>query len=249
MHTMRELETLARKSTRFFFDQVNGSMLLAQTAALLLAVRTSNEAGVKSEDKLAHFLEVLCESGRFHEETVKWLDEIGRDDSIRPFIEEALSREFDFSPGELDEVESRLDQLYRLKKKYGATVEEMLTYLDRCRQLAAQNLLGEEAAAVGWPPVGMSENSLSNSEASSAASIGSFASVGLLLHGPCPVSSQLRLTSGNSSAMFAKKSALGLFLPDRICEIEAGLTPILEANLAGLSFFFLNNWFNRSFML
>lgn len=45
-----------------------------------------------------------------------------------------LSREFDFSPGELDEVESRLDQLYRLKKKYGATVEEMLTYLDRCRQ-------------------------------------------------------------------------------------------------------------------
>ena len=46
----------------------------------------------------------------------------------------ALSREFDFSPGELDEVESRLDQLYRLKKKYGATVEEMLTYLDRCRQ-------------------------------------------------------------------------------------------------------------------
>lgn len=41
---------------------------------------------------------------------------------------------FDFSPHELDEVEGRLDQLYRLKKKYGPTVEEMLSYLDRCRR-------------------------------------------------------------------------------------------------------------------
>ena len=40
---------------------------------------------------------------------------------------------FAFSPGELDEVEGRLDQLYRLKKKYGPTVEDMLSYLDRCR--------------------------------------------------------------------------------------------------------------------
>lgn len=41
--------------------------------------------------------------------------------------------EFDFSPAELDSVESRCDLLYRLKKKYGATVEEMLDYLDKCR--------------------------------------------------------------------------------------------------------------------
>ena len=40
--------------------------------------------------------------------------------------------EFDFSPAELDAVESRSDQLYRLKKKYGATVEEMMAYLARC---------------------------------------------------------------------------------------------------------------------
>ncbi len=42
--------------------------------------------------------------------------------------------EFDFSPGELDAVESRSDLLYRLRKKYGATTEEMLAYLDRCRE-------------------------------------------------------------------------------------------------------------------
>ena len=41
--------------------------------------------------------------------------------------------EFDFSPRELDEIESRCDLLYRLKKKYGSTVEEMLAYLETCK--------------------------------------------------------------------------------------------------------------------
>ena len=40
---------------------------------------------------------------------------------------------FDFSPNELDDVEGRLDQLYRLKKKYGPSVEDMIDYLERCR--------------------------------------------------------------------------------------------------------------------
>lgn len=40
---------------------------------------------------------------------------------------------FDFTPGELDEVESRLDVIFRLRKKYGNTVEEMLDYLERSR--------------------------------------------------------------------------------------------------------------------
>lgn len=44
-----------------------------------------------------------------------------------------LRSAFDFSPEELDEAESRADQLYRLKKKYGATVEEMLEYLEARR--------------------------------------------------------------------------------------------------------------------
>ena len=41
--------------------------------------------------------------------------------------------EFDFSPEELDAAESRADQLYRLKKKYGATVEDCIAYLEQCR--------------------------------------------------------------------------------------------------------------------
>jgi DNA repair protein RecN (Recombination protein N) len=46
--------------------------------------------------------------------------------------------ELDVSPGELDRVEGRMDQLYRLKKKYGATVEDMLDYLECCQTELAQ---------------------------------------------------------------------------------------------------------------
>ncbi len=45
-----------------------------------------------------------------------------------------LSGGFDFEPGELDQLEGRLDLLYRLKKKYGGSVEEMLEYLERCQK-------------------------------------------------------------------------------------------------------------------
>ncbi len=38
----------------------------------------------------------------------------------------------DFSPGELDEIESRVSLLRRLGKKYGGSEEEMLSYLENC---------------------------------------------------------------------------------------------------------------------
>lgn len=46
--------------------------------------------------------------------------------------------ELDVSPGELDRVESRMDLLYRMKKKYGVTVEDMLDYQARCEAELAQ---------------------------------------------------------------------------------------------------------------
>ena len=45
-----------------------------------------------------------------------------------------LRREADFSPEELDQMESRIDVIYRLKKKYGSTVDEMLEYLEHSKQ-------------------------------------------------------------------------------------------------------------------
>jgi DNA repair protein RecN (Recombination protein N) len=45
-----------------------------------------------------------------------------------------FGRDLDFSPQELDRLEGRLDVIYRLKRKYGNTVEEMLQYLEKCRE-------------------------------------------------------------------------------------------------------------------
>ena len=45
-----------------------------------------------------------------------------------------LRNRFEFSPDELDQVESRLDTLYRLKKKYGQSIGDMLAFLGRCKE-------------------------------------------------------------------------------------------------------------------
>lgn len=58
-----------------------------------------------------------------------------------------LRASFDFEPGELDQIESRLDVLYRLKKKYGDTVGEMLSYLERCRKELDEIAFSSDALA------------------------------------------------------------------------------------------------------
>lgn len=58
-----------------------------------------------------------------------------------------LSREMDFSPEELDQLEGRLDVIYRLKKKYGSSVDEMLEYLERCRQELDQIQFADDTIA------------------------------------------------------------------------------------------------------
>ena len=58
-----------------------------------------------------------------------------------------MGREMDFSPDELDQLESRLDVIYRLKKKYGSTVEEMLDYLDNCRKELDQIQFADDTIA------------------------------------------------------------------------------------------------------
>ena len=70
---------------------------------------------------------------------MSWVSSIKRLESIRceayDLAETIRDKraEFDFSPAELDAAEARTDQLYRLKKKYGATVEDMIAYLEQCR--------------------------------------------------------------------------------------------------------------------
>jgi len=66
-------------------------------------------------------------------------------DDLSEQVRDAQSS-LDFYPGELDEVESRLDVIYRLKRKYGDSVEEMLEYLDRCKNELDEIQFSEERA-------------------------------------------------------------------------------------------------------
>ena len=45
-----------------------------------------------------------------------------------------LRDSFDFSPGELEAVESRLDVIHRLRRKYGVTCADILAFRDKCQQ-------------------------------------------------------------------------------------------------------------------
>ncbi len=45
-----------------------------------------------------------------------------------------LRDRFDFSPSALEEVENRLDVIHRLRRKYGATCDEILAYMERCQR-------------------------------------------------------------------------------------------------------------------
>ena len=49
-------------------------------------------------------------------------------------------------PAELEQMEERLDVLYRLSRKYGETEEEMLAFLGRCRAELERITLSEEEA-------------------------------------------------------------------------------------------------------
>lgn len=53
-------------------------------------------------------------------------------EDIAETVRDAMS-EVDFDQSELEEIDERLDLLYRLSKKYGNTEEEMLEYLEKAR--------------------------------------------------------------------------------------------------------------------
>ena len=153
MQMLREIENLARKTPRIFFNQAYGSMSLAQTAALLFAIRATYAAGVKPEDEFAHFLEVSRDSGRLNEETVEWIDKIGRDDLTRSFIQEALSLEFDsWNVEKL--VEEILANFERDKKSFNPSVNPEVFNLASLWMADCEEIRIVMAEGFGIPAIG-----------------------------------------------------------------------------------------------
>ncbi|QAT49717.1 DNA repair protein RecN [Caproiciproducens sp. NJN-50] len=58
-----------------------------------------------------------------------------------------FSSQLEYDPSELDEIETRLDAIYRLGLKYGGSVEKMLEYLEKCRMELETIRLSDENAA------------------------------------------------------------------------------------------------------
>ncbi|MBR1779804.1 MAG: AAA family ATPase, partial [Oscillospiraceae bacterium] len=101
--------------------EVEGALSLLSTAANALG--RAARCVEQGSDQAASLAEIAQRLSEMQMEAYDAL-EVARD----------LRGELDVSPEDIDRMESRLDQLYRLEKKYGSTVEEMLNYLERCRE-------------------------------------------------------------------------------------------------------------------
>ncbi len=62
----------------------------------------------------------------------------------------ALFQKAEYDPRELEEIEERLDLLYRLGMKYGSTEEEMLPYLGNCRKELQTMEFSDEILQKNW---------------------------------------------------------------------------------------------------
>ena len=124
-------------------ETLNARRNLLRNAEKYLSALTRADYLLNGDDETSGAVSQLQEAGNALYSIRALGDELGelyeRLDAVRcealDIAESVRDRrlQFDFSPDELDAVESRADLLYRLEKKYGATVEDMLAYLERCR--------------------------------------------------------------------------------------------------------------------
>ena len=116
--------------------------LLRNAGKLMDAVEGAHAALSGDEDTqgaaslLAEAEHSLTPAGRMSTQAAELLEKLtelrcAADDAAELLRD--LRGSFDFEPGELDELENRLEAIFRLKKKYGSSVDEMLEYLDRCK--------------------------------------------------------------------------------------------------------------------
>ncbi|MEX1247496.1 MAG: DNA repair protein RecN [Anaerolineales bacterium] len=111
---------------------------LAANANLALAALDEGEADVPSaNDRMGATLAALEQLAKVDptqyglegrgQELFDWMAELARD--LRGYLEQ-----IEFNPKRLEEVEERLALLHNLKRKYGETIAEILTFAERARK-------------------------------------------------------------------------------------------------------------------
>ena len=110
---------------------------------------SGGEEGEGAVSLLMSAEESLTSGGRYSEDLAKLAAQASELryalDDLAEQVRDAQSS-LDFYPGELDEVEGRLDVLHRLKRKYGDSVDDMLDYLEQCRRELDEIQFSEDRA-------------------------------------------------------------------------------------------------------
>ena len=115
---------------RQFFDNAGKLAYALQNAAMMLSGDENTDGAcdllVQASEELADISALSAElnSTAKKAEELRYLAE-----DLAETVTDLASR-VDFSEQERDSVEARLDVIYRLRRKYGATVEEVLAYCD-----------------------------------------------------------------------------------------------------------------------
>lgn len=121
------------------------------TGALGLSYQllTGGEEGLGIVSALESLGEELDTASRFIEELGDYRE---KTEDLRYELEELSSTlrgyldDYNFDPRQLDEIEGRLDLIHRLKKKYGATIQEILDYGERSAQELDELTFADERA-------------------------------------------------------------------------------------------------------
>ena len=124
-----ERQSLNEKRNRILNSEKTAKTISSVMAMLSGGERYSAGAGSLVSDA-AHELSKCTATIPELEEPFSRLEDMGYElRDITDTLYSVLS-ELNYSPDEIDEIEQRLDTLYRLSKKYGADEETMLAFLD-----------------------------------------------------------------------------------------------------------------------
>ena len=144
LHPGEQEELAARKTLYGNSEKVSAS--LGEARACLEGGEEDGGAVSKVQSAAA----ALQEAARFLptlSETAERLQTLSYDlQDCQEMLRDASSQ-LDYDPAQLEEIEERLDLLYRLGLKYGGTEEAMLEYLEKCQAELETITLSEEHAA------------------------------------------------------------------------------------------------------
>lgn len=127
-----ELEELQQQKNQMLNSEKIAS-LIAQARTLLSGEDGYSTSALQEVQDAAEYLTAAVEYFAALGPLAQRVAALGLE--LEDCVDELRSETYhlEYNPRELEQIELRLDTLYRLSRKYGATEEEMLAYLDQCK--------------------------------------------------------------------------------------------------------------------